>query len=60
MEDGQVVGVGTHGELLEAGDVPGDRVLAGQRGGGGMSTDERPAPASGSRRSAAAPAGGGP
>ncbi len=40
LEDGRVVGRGTHHELLDdVRDVPGDRHLPADGGGGGMSTD---------------------
>ena len=68
LEDGRVVGRGTHQELLDGlRDVPGDRHLPADRGGGGMSEqtastvqDKQAAsrPPSGSRRRRAAPARG--
>ena len=45
LEDGRVVGRGTHHELLEScADLPGDRHLPDDGGGGGMSEDTRPDP----------------
>ena len=43
LEDGRVVGRGTHEELLaDLRDLPGDRLVPAVRGGGGMSTSSRP------------------
>ena len=44
VEDGEVVGRGTHDELLESlRDLPGDRRVPAERGGGGMSDPTRSA-----------------
>ena len=47
LEDGEVVGRGTHEELLaDLRDLPGDRRVPADRGGGGMSRAEADKPAS--------------
>ena len=53
LDDGRIVGIGTHDELMdELRDVPGDRLVPGHRGGGRMSGSTGPAAAARARAAA--------